>query len=252
MYIRTTDEALDALAETLRHPERRSQLIDLTVKVILCLHPEPRQLLADCHAVLVSGSLDDLARRRQELLEAARMEDIVLVVDPEEDRLYDVVGRAQDALRLGAVAARVFPALADRHPPWEFARAARTAETALRDALTEAVRVRGTPDAAPEHDRLLRRVEAWILQGRPGWHDRVDALRAACEQLCGPGDEAASLAQTVAAADDEYVIHILSQIERSPSDALASLTTARDVARTLQRLAEDETGAADDSRRRVA
>ena len=41
-YIRNKQEALDALAETLALPDRRTQIIDVNVKIILCLHPEAR------------------------------------------------------------------------------------------------------------------------------------------------------------------------------------------------------------------
>jgi hypothetical protein len=52
IYIRSKAEALDAVAAVLALPERRQQIVQLTVRVAMCLDPEARRFLADCQAGL--------------------------------------------------------------------------------------------------------------------------------------------------------------------------------------------------------
>ena len=88
MYLRSREDALDAVAEILNLPERCDQLVQATVKIMLCLEVEPRLFLADCQALLVEGGLEALRRKRHDLLES--LENCPLVVlDPVEDRLFD-------------------------------------------------------------------------------------------------------------------------------------------------------------------
>ena len=114
MYIRTREEALESLAEILDLPDRREQIIQSTVRIMLCLEVEPRLLLADCQALLLEGGLDALAARRRDLVEAA--EDLPIgVLDPAEDHLFEEVAAALDALRFTEAVRQVFPGLrADR------------------------------------------------------------------------------------------------------------------------------------------
>src|ERR1043165_1942915 len=121
-YLRTLDEAIDAVAEILEMPSQRDRLIQSTVRIMMCLHPEPREFMADSQALLIEGGLEALAAKRRELIEALEAETAVVALNPEEDGLFDAVGSAMDALRLSDVAFRVFPQLRAGYEPWRLAR----------------------------------------------------------------------------------------------------------------------------------
>src|SRR6188474_697254 len=90
MYIRSREDALESLAEILDLPERRDQIIQSTVRIMLCLEVEPRIFLADCQALLIEGGLETLRSRRRDAVEAA--EDLpVVVYDPDEDQVFEEV-----------------------------------------------------------------------------------------------------------------------------------------------------------------
>jgi len=56
-YLRTIDEAMDAVAEILEMPTQRDRLIQSTVRIMMCVNPEPREFLADSQALLIEGGL---------------------------------------------------------------------------------------------------------------------------------------------------------------------------------------------------
>jgi hypothetical protein len=174
MYIRTRDDALENLAQILDLPDRREQIIQCTVRIMLCLEVEPRLFLADAQALLIEGGLDALRDRRRLLVEAA--ENLTVgFVDEDEDRLFEEVASALDALRFASVVRQVFPALhADR---WQIARAILLYEPGVREQLSEAVRAHG--DAA-RVDRAREALESMIAALRPAWIDRLGAIRGAC------------------------------------------------------------------------
>src|SRR5262245_48108537 len=87
-YLRTLDEAIDAVAEILDMPSQRDRLIQSTVKIMMCMNPEPREFMADSQALLLSGGLDALAARRRELLETLEAQTAVVILNPEEDGMY--------------------------------------------------------------------------------------------------------------------------------------------------------------------
>ena len=62
MYIRHQSDALDALAGILDLPDRRQQIVQSTIKIMLCLDAEPRMFLVDCQALLLEGGLEALRR----------------------------------------------------------------------------------------------------------------------------------------------------------------------------------------------
>ena len=68
MYVRTRDDALDALAVILELPDRASQIIEITMRIAVCLDPDPRNFLVDCQAALIEGGLEALRKRRMEHL----------------------------------------------------------------------------------------------------------------------------------------------------------------------------------------
>src|SRR6185436_12659618 len=120
MYIRTREDAMETLAEILDLPERRDQIIQSTIRIMLCLEVEPRLFLADCQALLIEGGLETLRARRREAVEA--LEDLPIVVeDPAEDQMFEEIASALDALRFTQVVRQVFPAI--RGERWQIARA---------------------------------------------------------------------------------------------------------------------------------
>ena len=145
IYIRSKAEALDAVAAVLALPERRQQIVQLTVRVAMCLDPEARRFLADCQAGLIEGGLEYMRQRRHDLI-AARQEEgpeAIVIVDSSEDQLLEQVGVALDALRLTEIVRQVFPAAREQHAPWEIARAFLADEAELRKVMIEAVRAHG-------------------------------------------------------------------------------------------------------------
>src|SRR5262245_12073522 len=173
MYIRSREDALDSLAEILDLPERRDQIIQATIRIMLCLEVEPRLFLADCQALLIEGGLETLRARRREMVEA---EDLpVAVLDADEDQLFEEIASALDALRFTDVVRKVFPGI--RAERWQIARSILLYESGVREQVSAAVRSRG--DEAKI--RAAREaVEGMVTALRPSWGDRVGAIRAAC------------------------------------------------------------------------
>jgi len=95
-YIRSKAEALDAVAAVLALPERRQQIVQLTVRVAMCLDPSSRSFLADCQAGLVEGGLEYMRKRRHDLLAATQQEapEAIVIVDSTEDQLLDFLRTA--------------------------------------------------------------------------------------------------------------------------------------------------------------
>jgi len=174
MYIRSHEDALESLAEILELPERRDQIIQSTIRIMLCLEVEPRLFLADCQALLIEGGLETLRARRREAVEAA--EDLpVVVLDPDEDQLFEEVASALDALRFTEVVRQVFPGI--RAERWQIARAMLLYESGVREQVAAAVRSRGDEAKA----RAAREsIETMVSALRPSWGDRVGTIRAAC------------------------------------------------------------------------
>jgi len=253
-YIRTREDALDAAAEILDLPTRADQLIQSTVRIMLCLDVEPREFLTDCQALLIEGGLDALRARRRDALEA--VEDLPLVVlDPEEDRLLDSLGSALDALRFAEVLRQVFPDV--RHERWMLARAVLLREGTVRDLVSAVLRARGEAAVA---GRARAELEKIIAAARPGWMDRAGALLSACRRaLAGTGgaDPDALPGETtllfeLTAVDDARAAEVLAALDSSADTAAARLLRLRELAETVQslRLQTPEAGA--DGSREVA
>ena len=237
MYIRTREEALESLAEILDLPDRREQIIQSTVRIMLCLEVEPRLLLADCQALLLEGGLDALAARRRDLVEAA--EDLPIgVLDPAEDHLFEEVAAALDALRFTEAVRQVFPGLrADR---WQIARAILLHEPVIREQMTAAIRSHADP---ARRDEALRAVETMISDLRPAWGDRLGAIRGACLDALKDLDadvrhEEAEVLFELFVTSDERAPRLLEAIDSaSVQDTAEQITHLRDlaaVARSLQ------------------
>lgn len=241
-YIRTREDALDAAAEILDLPDRKDQLIQSTVRIMLCLDVEPRDFLSDCQALLIQGGLDALAERRRSALETA---DEVVIVDPEEDRVFDAVGSALDALRFADVLRKVFPEM--RHERWQVARALLSREKELRDLVAAAIRARGDKEAVA----LARStVEAAFAAERPAWIDRAGSLLNVCRdtlRASGTTDtdvlrDEGTLLFELAATDDARAQEIFKAMEPDPARAYPLVLRLREVADALRALNLDEAG----------
>src|SRR5436190_10840045 len=174
MYIRTREDALENLAQILELPDRRDQIIQSTVRIMLCLEVEPRLFLADAQALLIEGGLDALRDRRRLLVEAAENLPIAFI-DDSEDRAFEDVASALDSIRFVDVVRQVFPGLhADR---WQIARLILLYESGVREQLAEAVRHHGDSTHALKSCEAL---ETMIAALRPVWSDRLGAIRSAC------------------------------------------------------------------------
>jgi hypothetical protein len=238
MYIRHQGDALDALAQILDLPERRQQIVQCTIKIMLCLDAEPRTLLTDCQALLIEGGLDALRRRRRDALEHQESIPIV-ILDPEGDLLFEAAATALDALRLTDVVRQVFPDL--RHERWVVARALLSHEVEIRAQLAAAIKARGQGDVL----RCARAsVESILAGSHPSWNDRAGTLRAACldvlkgARLADPGDihEEADLLFELFAISDERAAALLVALDQVPEDAVrqvARLYEALDAVRSL-------------------
>jgi hypothetical protein len=239
MYIRHQGDALDALAQILDLPERRDQIVQCTIKIMLCLDAEPRVFLADCQSLLIEGGLDALRRKRQESLHAHDAVPI-LILDPEGDRLFEAAGTGLDALRLTEVVRQIFPDL--RHERWVIARALLSQEVELQAQLSAAIKARGQRDVL----RCARgSVNSILAANHPSWADRAGTLRAACvdvlkgARLTDPDalHEEADLLFELFAISDERATALLDAIDRSPDEAVrqvARLYEALDAVRSIQ------------------
>lgn len=242
MYIRHQGDALDALAQILDLPERRDQIVQCTIKIMLCLDAEPRVFLADCQSLLIEGGLDALRRKRQESLHAHDAVPI-LILDPEGDRLFEAAGTGLDALRLTEVVRQIFPDL--RHERWVIARALLSQEVELQAQLSAAIKARGQRDVL----RCARgSVHSILAANHPAWADRAGTLRAACvdvlkgARLTDPDalHEEADLLFELFAISDERATALLDAIDRAPDDAVrqvARLYEALDAVRSIQTVA---------------
>lgn len=241
MYIRTRDEALESLADILALPERRDQIIQSTVRIMLCLEVEPRLFLADCQALLIEGGLETLRSRRRDAVEAA--EDLpVVVLDPEEDTLFEEVASALDALRFAEAIRQVFPSLrADR---WQLARALLLYESGVREQVTAGVKAHGDSARIAAAREAL---EILICALRPAWSDRVGAIRSACLETLKRTDvldpdrlheEAEGLFEIFAACDRRAPI-LLDAIDTDAAAAQEQISRIRDMAEAARKLQQD-------------
>jgi len=225
-YLRTLDDAIDAVAAILELPSQRERLIQSTVKIMMCTHPEAREFLADSQALLIEGGLEALARKRHEMLEALEEETAVVVLS-EEDGLFDAVGASLDALRLSEVAFRVFPDLRRGVEPWRVARALRKNELRFEELVSQGIRRRG----GEGYHQAQQNLEKLIHAEKPAWEDRSGDLRHAYHGYLrsAPGASETPVPDGEAifaavATDDQLVAEMFDAMAQGPD-------AARDVAR---------------------
>jgi len=239
IYVRNKAEALDAVASVLALPERRQQIVQLTVRIAMCLDSEARAFLADCQAGLIEGGLESMRKRRHELLAAHQEEapEAIVIVDNTEDQLLEQVGVALDTLRLSEIVRQVFPAIREKHAAWEVARTFLAAEEDVRKVMVEAVRAHGAGDSKVyEHCRA--EMERRIISVTPPWMAVLPTIEAACTEVA-PGD----LHLTGAiAVDDMRARLVVDLLANNHDEAIDYLKTVKSRIDTLHQL-ENESNA---------
>ena len=233
MYVRNKAEALDAVAAVLALPERRQQIVQLTVRIAMCLDADARSFLADCQAGLIEGGLEHMRKRRHDMLAAQQQEapEAIVIVDSNEDQLLEQVGMALDALRLSEIVRQAFPALREKHAPWEIARAFLAAEEELRAVVIEAVRAHGAGNSVV-YDKSRAEIARRILAAAPAWMATLPTLQQACEEVA-PGDP--HLLSAVA-VDDMRARLVIDLLAGSRSEAIEYLGTIKSRIDALHRL----------------
>ena len=227
MYIRNREDALDVLTDTLNLPSRTEQLVSLTVKIALCLDPDPRMFLADAQAGIIEGGLDGMRRRRREILEQVEADQVV-ILDPEEDALFEEVASTRDALRIVKLVQEVFPEVAQDEPLWILARAVLGHESEIQECLRRGIKSRGEdgdPTVFAQSHQDARQI---INRVRPEWENRAAAVRQACldvvrgAELATEGDAPlkAEFLFTVIAARDERAEAFITWLDRDPKEAV--------------------------------
>ena len=232
MYIRNRDEALDALSGVLALPERRDQIIQITVKVALCLDPDARRFLADCAAGLIEGGLEHMRRKRREMLDALQQQEqeggeAILIVDSSTDQLLEAVGSAMDALRLADIIAQVFPELARQHQKWEIARAVLGEEQAIQDAVINTIKERKT-GGTRVLGMMQKHVAEKIALSRPPWFEATPTIKGAIESVVA----ADGAVKTGTSHDPELVFKIIALDDTRAQLVLDMLSSAPDDAKT--------------------
>lgn len=234
IYVRNKAEALDAVASVLALPDRRQQIVQLTVRVAMCLDSEARSFLADCQAGLVEGGLEYMKKRRHEMLAAQQQDapEAIVIVDSTEDQLLEAVGVALDALRLAEIVRQAFPTVRDRHVGWEVARAFLADEAEMRKVVVEALKAHGSADAA-NFERGRKEIERRVAAAAPAWRDELPAIQQACEAAAA-GD--AHLLAAIAVDDirSKLVVDLLAGNREEALEYLRSVKSKIDTLHELE------------------
>jgi hypothetical protein len=203
---------------------------------MLCLEVEPRLFLADCQALLLEGGLDALRDRRRLLVEAAESTQIAFL-DDAEDRLFEEVASALDALRFSEAVRQVFPGL--RSDRWQIARAILLYESGIREQMSAAIRSHADPAGAAAAQGA---VEGMISALLPAWFDRLGAIRGACLETLkaldsvdrGDVHQEAEALFELFATSDERAPRLLEAIDREPAQAAEQITQLRELAAAVR------------------
>jgi hypothetical protein len=225
-YLKTVDEAIDAVAEILELPEQRDRIIQCTIRIMMCVNPEPREFLADSQALLLSGGLEALSKKRREMIESLEAENTVAVLNDEEDGLFDSVGSAMDALRLSDVAFRVFPSLRRGLEPWRLARALRRDERRFDELLTKGITRRGG-EGYREAQQSLERL---VSSERPSWFEQAGRMREACRAFF----DASGVSETPV-SDSEILFSLFAIDDERAAEMLAAIMQGPEASRELAR-----------------
>jgi hypothetical protein len=237
MYIRTREEALQYLAEILDIPDRREQIMQSTICALLCLEVEPRLLLSDCQTFLIEGGLDTLRTRRRGIIESREVP--IALLERLEDSRFDDVASALDAVHYAEIVRSIFPDLrADR---WQIARALSLYESGVRSQIVAAIKARGNPVIV---NSAREAIEGLILALRPGWSDRLGAIRGACIDTLKKSSaveadrlhEEAEWLFELFAVSDRRAPELLDAIDADAARASEQITRCRDLAEAAHAL----------------
>ena len=236
IYVRNKAEALDAVASVLALPERRQQIVQLTVRIAMCLDAEARAFLADCQAGLIEGGLESMRKRRHELLAAHQEEapEAIVIVDGTEDQLLEQVGVALDTLRLSEIVRQVFPVIREKHSAWEVARTFLAAEEEVRKVMVEAVRAHGSGDSKT-YERCRAEMERRIGAATPTWMATFPTIEAACDEVSA-GDLHLS---GCIAVDDMRARLVVDLLANNHAEAIDYLKTVKSKIETLHQLEKE-------------
>lgn len=237
MYVRNKAEALDVVASVLALPDRRQQIIQLTVRIAMCLDAEARTFLGDCQAGLIDGGLEHMRKRRQDLIASQQKEDVpeaIVIVDDSVDQLLEQAGMALDALRLSDIVRQVFPKVREEHPPWMIARIFLSAEQEVREITIRAVKAHGAGDGKT-YDAAQADLQQRLAAARPAWMGALPTLQAACDEV-SPGDPHLLAAVAV---DDGRAQLVLELLAGPKAEALEYLGEVKKRIDTLHRLEEE-------------
>jgi hypothetical protein len=236
IYIRNKAEALDAVASVLALPERRQQIVQLTVRIAMCLDAEARSFLSDCQAGLIEGGLEYMRKRRHEQLATQQEEapEAIVIVDSSEDQLLEQVGMALDALRLSEIVRQVFPAVREKHAPWEVARIFLADEEKVRQVMIEAVRAHGAGNSTV-YEKARGWIEKRLAASTPGWMSTLPTLQQACDEVAA-GDPHLLAAIAV---DDLRANLVIDLLAGSRAEAIDYLKTVKTRIDTLHELEND-------------
>lgn len=175
MVIRTREDALKALSEVLSL-DRRSQIVQITVRLAQCLSPEARQVLFRAQEGLVQGKLELKLKERQ----GARAQAASGAAEPEpppgpitDGKILDELVTAMEALKMAAVAMDVFPQLGRFFARWEVARALLYFNDQIRQIISE-----GTHPQKSE--AAFQQLSTIVSRFRPWWHSQVPMIAEAC------------------------------------------------------------------------
>jgi hypothetical protein len=214
-YLRTIDEAMDSIAEILEMPSQRDRV-----------NPEPREFLADSQALLIEGGLEALAKRRREMLEALEANTAVVILNPDEDGLYDAVGSSLDALRLSDLAFRIFPGLRGGYAPWQLARTLRRNSSRFEELVSQGIRRRGGDGYRKAQEAL----ERLIREDESDLKPRLTLVRDACRDFFQ-----ASRASETPVSDTDALVSLFAVDDARGAELEGALQKGPDAAQDLLR-----------------
>jgi hypothetical protein len=239
-YLRTIDEAMDAVAQILEMPSQRDRLIQSTVRIMMCVNPEPREFLSDSQALLIEGGLEAMAKKRHDLLEALEANTAVVILNPDEDGLYDAVGSSLDALRLSDLAFRVFPGLRVGYAPWQLARTLRRNQSRFEELVSQGIRRRGGDGYRKAQETL----ERLIREDGADLGPRLTLVQDACRKFFQasrasetPVSDTDALV-SLFAVDDERAAELEGAMRERPDDAQDLLRRTFECLTSLRSLQE--------------
>lgn len=220
MYIRTREQALDAMADVLQLRDPRDRQVQSTVKIMLCLDVAPRTLLVDAQALLLQGGLDALRRSRRD-------------VPPDAG----AVALALDALRFAETVRQIVPEV--RHERWQIARTLLVNEAGVRMFLEAAIQARGDAMILSGCEAALGEM---VLSLHQPWMDRAGTIRAACLDALrsrGLGNPEhlhpeADLLFELFAVSDERSTGLLDSLDRAPDEADRRVARLHEVVTALR------------------